>query len=223
MPNPSTDRSRRIRAAALLVLAVPAAGWVFWEAQRTFRADVASASARLHVTAWVSGAESPKTTQDWDDARSALLTAIDITPDDPDLHERLGDLYVVAGRRDWDRIELRRDHFGRAADAYSQALALRPGEPATWAMLAMAHQVLGNDRARVHQAWAKALALGPYEAHTRPILLQIVLAGWNDATPDMQAWAKTLFDQGDAATRASINNMAKPFGLLFSPDAASAP
>ena len=218
----TTESPARQRSAAWLVLAVPVAAWVFWEAQRTFRADLASASARQHVATWVGGAESPKTAQDWNEAQAALLEAIGITPDDPDLHERLGDLHVVAGRRDWERTELRRIHFGHAADAYRQALVLRPGEPATWAMLAMVDQVLGTDPARVHKTWAMALACGPNEAHTRPILLQIVLAGWNHATPEMQAWAKTLFDQGDATTRATINKMAEPYGLLFTPDTASA-
>jgi tetratricopeptide (TPR) repeat protein len=215
--------SRRRRAMALLVAALPVAGWVFWEAHRTFHADVASAAARARVSTWASGVESPRTAQEWDDAHAALQTALGLTPDDPDLHERLGDLHGVAGRRDWALKDLRRQHFGRAAEAYRQALALRPGEPATWAMLASTYQVLGTDRARVQEAWAKARALGPLEAHLQPILLQIVLADWAGAAPEMQDWAKRLFDQGDAATRAYINTAAQPYGLIFNPDIVSAP
>ncbi len=204
-------------------LCLPVALWVCFEAQRVFRADWASAAERRQVLDWVAGASAPKTEAEWEAARAAIQRSLDIVPDDPDMHERLGDVYFAAGQRDWAVPALRATDFGRAAQAYRQALTLRPGEPQTWAMLATAVQAVGQDRAQVQQAWARALALGPYEGHVQPVLMQVVLADWDGATPHMQAWARRLFDEGNEGVRRDINAMAKRYGLVFSPDQGSKP
>ena len=208
----------RWRGWLLLALVLPAAGMVFYEAQRLFRADWASAATRHNVVQWVSGAAAPKSQAEWDTAHADLQTSLRITPDDPNLHERLGDLHAVAGQRDWADASLRRGHFTKAAAAYEQATALRPSEPGTWAMLAIARQAMGASGAPVHTAWARARALGPYEGHVQPMLMQVVLADWDSATPEMQAWAKALFDAGNEGMRNDINTMARRHGLSFAPD-----
>jgi len=213
----------RWRAALLLVLLLPVAGWVFYESQRTFRADWASASARHKVVQWVAGTAQPKDEAEWQQAHADLQRSLGITPDDPGMQERMGDLYAVAGQRDWAEEPRRRAHFAEAARYYQQAIALRPSEPGTWAMLALARQSMGAPPASVHEAWARAQKQGPYEGHVQPMLMQVVLAGWDDATPAMQAWAKALFDNGDAGTRSGINAMAKRYGLVFTPDPVAAP
>jgi len=213
----------RWRALGVLCLLLPVAGWALFESQRLFRSDWASAAERQKVLLWVSGGAAPASVEEWNAARAALLRSLSLTPDDPNLHERMGDLDVVAGQRDWAIATLRRAHFTSAAGYYGQALVLRPRDPQTWAMLAAARQAAGADRALVHLAWARALALGPHEGHVQPVLLSVVLADWSGATEAMQNWVKSVFDQGDARTRRAINDIAAANGLLFSPDSASLP
>ena len=210
------------RLAAALLLAVSV--WMLTEAQRTLRSDWGSAAARHHVALWASGRGAPADApQAWEQARDALQRALSITPANPVLHERLGDAYFAAGQRDWQREKISREHFAEAALHYGRAIELRPDEPATWAMLASARQAAGGDSVGVQAAWARALALGPFEGHVQPVLMQVVLTDWDGATPAMQNWAKTLFDRGSIATREQINAMAKPYGLVFRPDASSPP
>jgi tetratricopeptide (TPR) repeat protein len=207
----------------LLALVLPAAGWVLLEAHRTFYADWASAAARQQVLAWVGGTGLPKSPAEWETARAALQTSLDLAADDPDMQERMGDLHAVAGQRDWADATLRRQHYAKAVSYYDVAIALRPSAPQTWAMLAAARQAMGAPPAAVQEAWAKARQLGPFEGHVQPILMQVVLTDWDGASPQMQAWAKDLFDNGGAATQRDINALAKRYGLQFTPDAPRAP
>lgn len=211
------------RGWLMLALLLPTAGWVFFEAQRSFRADAGSAAARQQVLAWVGGAGLPKTQQEWDAAHTALQAALSLAPDDPDMQERLGDLHAVAGQRDWANLALRRQHYARAVAYYETAIALRPSAPQSWAMLAAARQAMGAPPATVQAAWEKAQHLGPFEGHVQPILMQVVLADWEGASPVMQAWAKDLFDKGNAGTQQDINALARRYGWQFSPDAVPKP
>ena len=127
-------------------------GWVFWDGQRMIRADAHSLGARKQIVGWASGESQPASAAEWDEARDAMLAALDITPDNAALQEQMGDLYVVAGRRDWADQALRLRHFGQAEAYYRKALALRPTDPQTWASLAVAYQGLGQTGAPLHQA-----------------------------------------------------------------------
>ncbi len=218
----SSAKAARWRAVLMLACAVPLCGWVVFEAQRVFRAEWASMAARQQVTRWVS-TDAVVAQEDALQALAALQQALAITPKDPQLHERLGDLYTVLGRKDWDQVQLRNAHFTRAVAAYEASLALRPGTASAWAGLAVARQSLAGAAAGVHSAWQQAQARGPFEEHVQPVLLQVVLADWNGATPAMQSWAKALFDRSDANTRAQINALAKLYGLVFEPDASTPP
>jgi len=199
--------------AALL----PIAAWVLNESQRVFRADWASAAARQQVLKWVSGAAAPQSAQEWQAAQAALQASLNITPENPDMHERMGDLHTVAGQRDWAQTAMRQQHFANAQREYEAATRLRPLEPQTWAMLAAARQAAGAPPAQVHEAWAQALKLGSFEGHLEPILMQVVLADWEGAAPAMRKWAESLFDKGNEAVRRDINTLAKRYGLQFAP------
>ena len=156
----TTDRRPVRRTAWLLVaLAWPVAGWVFFEGQRTARADWASVAARQQVVRWVSGEATPAGSDDWKAAHDAIQRSLELVPDSPEMQERMGDVYSVAGQVDWANDGLRNEHFRRAAAYYEASLALRPSEPGTWAMLAAARQAIHASPASVQQAWAEALKL----------------------------------------------------------------
>lgn len=210
--------SRCAAAWCLLGVSLPLAGWVFFEAQRMFRADWASAVARQQAQLWVSGKAPTPSQEEVRLALAAVQSSLAITPDDPVLHERLGDIQFAAGKRVGLDEHLRRQQFKAAADHYETATALRPREPGAWAMLALSRQLAGDQRSRVQAAWLRAQSLGPFEGHVQPLLMDVVLGDWSGATPAMQEWAKVLFDTGNDGVRNAINAMARPFGLVFAPD-----
>lgn len=201
--------------AALLLLA---AAWVLWQAQRTLRSDWGSWAAREHVVAWASGALPLPGDAQLDATRDALADALDLMPDSPVLQERLGDAHFVAALQTWGDTPARTVHLQAAATQYRTALALRPGEPQTWAMLATVLQGAGAPADQVQPAWSRAHDLGPHDEHVLPLLMRVVLADWTGASPQMQDWAKALFDNGSPATRKGINTMAARYGLRFDAD-----
>lgn len=211
------------RSAPLLLVALAIGGWVFWDGQRMIRADAHSLGARKQIVGWASGESQPASAAEWDEARDAMLAALDITPDNAALQEQMGDLYVVAGRRDWADQALRLRHFGQAVAYYQKALALRPTDPQTWASLAVAYQGLGQTGAPLHQAWAKALALGPNEGHVQPMLLETALATWSASSNEMKSWMIQFHDNGSLTQRKAISEIALRYGLQFQAQPAAAP
>ena len=207
----------------LLIAVLPVAAWVLWQSQRVFRADMASRTERHQLVLWASGVEVPASPAEWAAAVAAVQRSISLTPEDPALHEALGDLYFVEARRLWPEQAARSQALDLAAKHYREAIALRPSEPQTWAMLATVLQGMGAESRLVNEAWARSVALGPYEGHVRPLLLRVVLSDWDHATPGMQQWVKTLFDGGNSNLRQSIEAMAKDYGLSIKPDGATAP
>lgn len=207
---------------AITVLAVPVAAWVFWQAQLWLRTDLASAGARKAAVDWASGARKPPTEPEWAQAVQALQDARALQPRHPGLAEPLGDLHMVAARRDWADEARRNAALAQAVQHYQEALAQRPADPQTWAALAAAEQGRGN-AAAMRAAWSKALALGPNEGHVQPMLLELALASWADATPQMQQWAIALYDASSAAQRKAINRMAERYGLTFAQEPVRAP
>lgn len=210
--------SKRWRPRLLSAMAWSIAGWMSFEGQRMIRADWVSTEARQEVVRWVSGKTTPPDTHEWKAARKAIKYSLDLAPDSPEMQERMGDLYSVAGQANWVNEELRNDYFRRAAAHYESAVVLRPSEPGTWAMLAIVRQAVGASPASVQQAWTQARMLGPFEGHVQAMLMQVTLADWNNASPVMQEWAKALFDRASPVMQAEINSLAHSYGLVFKPD-----
>lgn len=196
-------------------LAVPAALWVVFEAQRHLRSDFAGQGARKQVALWASGQQRLPTPAQWQDALEQLQKAARITPESPVAQEALGDAWLVAGQMAMDDSTARQPHFEAAVAQYRKALDLRPTDANLWAALAGALQAAGNNGAPFHDAWARALALGPNEGHVRPLLLQAALASWDQATPAMQQWVTGLYEAADAPARKAINRFAQGYGLRF--------
>lgn len=207
------------RNLPLLLVVCMVGGWAIYEGQRVARADLMSVGTRKQVAAWSSGAATPSSQQEWDDALATLTAAQAITPDNPGLQESIADLHVVAGRRDWADLPLRQKHFSDAVLQYRKALALRSADPQTWASLAAAYQGLGDTGTNLHQAWVKALELGPNEGHVQPMLLETALATWATASPRMQRWTMDFFEASAEPQRKAINEMARRYNLRFDMDA----
>lgn len=209
-------RPARWQLVLCAVAVWPLAGWMIYEAQRAVRADWSSMAARTQVSLWLTGEAEVPVGSRWTLAKSALQDSLAVTPEDPALHEAMGDLFSAAGQRDWNVAALRIDHFSKAALHYQQATILRPHGANAWAALAMAHHVAKAPRTAVNETWKVAQRLGPYEGHLQQLLLQVVIANWATASPEMRDWSTSLFDKSDAMGKTRINEMALSYGLKFS-------
>ena len=213
------DKAALWRNLPLLLAVCWVGGWAIYEGQRVARADLMSVGTLKQVATWASGAATPSSPQEWDDALATLTAAQAITPDNPGLQESIADLQVVAGRRDWADLALRQQHFSHAVLQYRKALALRSADPQTWASLAAAFQGTGDTGTNLHQAWARALELGPNEGHVQPMLLETALATWATASPGMQRWTMDFFVASAEPQRKAINEMARRYNLRLDVDA----
>lgn len=201
----------------LLVVVLAVGAWVAADGWRLLVADLTSMRARWLVGQWTGGA-TPPTPAEWRQAQRDLTRALEHTPDDPVLHERLGDLQAVAGLRDWDDEARRVSAWRTAADHYRGAISLRPLDPQTWASLATALYGAGETGAPFVQAWEQALRLGPNEGHVQPVLMWLTLATWDEASPTMQGWVRGFWNRARPPQREALQALAKRYGRAFGND-----
>jgi tetratricopeptide (TPR) repeat protein len=202
----------------LLVGAVAITGLAIQESQRHVRAYLQAGEARYLAEKWVNSPQRPPSEARVLTAMAAVQRALTITPDDPGLHEQLGDLHVLMAQLP-DVTVLKpaavKANLSSGIAAYKAAIALRPRDGQTWAALAMALHLQGTDKQAMRDAWQKSLALGPNEGHVMPMLLELVLRDWAGAPKDMQDWATSLFERSSEEQRARFNRQAERYGLHF--------
>lgn len=206
--------SRRAPKVILLVVVCAITAWVWAIGQQTWRANVISMAAQKQVAVWIDQAAEPSPDQ-WADAKAALTSALSIQPTSPELFADLGDLEMLAGRREWRTSRLRQLHFAEAIIQYQASAALQPLNAYTWARLASAHQAGGTEGIAISIAWANALSRGPNEEHVQNLLLQVALATWSAGKPDMQFWAQNFYSESNKIKRQAINKLARDYGLAF--------
>ena len=207
------NSSARRLAATLPALALVGlmAAWTLWHGLAVLRADMVSAAARQNVNDWALDGQGWDR-QTWKDTRQALLSALEITPDDPALHDYLAQLYITQGVVAWDIAEQREAFFAEALDHLLASLRLRPEDGRTWASVAQARYALGQPTGDIQQAWQQARKFAPREATVQQALASLVLGTWDQATPDMRGWLRQQWLHGTAPVRAALLEDAKRFG-----------
>jgi tetratricopeptide (TPR) repeat protein len=188
----------------------------------TLHADFTSMRARYLVERWASGQLKPPTESAWSQARQALERASAITPGDPSLHERLGDLWVAAGLRDAADEALRSNHYEQALAAYQRVLAQRPRDAHVWVRVAAAHAGAGHAPQRMFEAWRKAQAFGPHEGHVTPMLAELAMMHWQSAPADVQDWLADLYERSAEPKRKALAKLGDRYGLAFEESPAAA-
>jgi tetratricopeptide (TPR) repeat protein len=214
--------ARLLRPLALGAL-FAVAMWVFVTAWSDFRADGRSAAARQATAAWVGGERRGPDRAAHAQALASLQAALQIQPQDPSLHESLGDLQMVAAQQPWPTAEERAQQLAAATGHYRRTLDIRPRDARTWAALAMAQLLQGQRGPSVNEAWEQARKNGPHEGYVMRQLFFVVIAGWDEASPAMRQWATDLYENGSKAQREAINRFAREHGLEFSSDQAPRP
>jgi tetratricopeptide (TPR) repeat protein len=179
---------RRLLALPGVLAAAALLGWAVAYGVPLLQSDLESQAARQKVDTWARTNQG-WTVEEWQQVRSQLLLALEITPTDPVPHVTLAQLYVTQGLVAWADDEQRLAYFGEALVHQRQALALRPTDGATWSQVAISLFALGSPVAEVQQAWAQALRYAPREAGVQRALVDLTLALWDQAPPEMRDWA----------------------------------
>lgn len=210
-PPPSRIAWRRMPTLALILVITL---WTAWESLRLISADMVSLGARRQIGQWIASATAEPSPEALAKLDTALHAALAITPENPSLHEQVGDLHLLLARVE-DDTDAHQEAFRKATTSYLDAIALRPRDPQTWAGLAMAYQGIEGQDEAVISAWRRSRELGPNEGHTQPMLLDIALRMWNGAPADMQEWAQRFYADGAPRQRKAINLRASAYGIRF--------
>ena len=206
---PSLHRALSLAATVAAGLAVT---WAAFETWRVTGAQMAAGSAKHQVESWNTGATAPDSAAHVQQVLDDLDHAARRTPDDPAIHEAMGDAYVAAGRLAAADSPDKAANWHKALAAYQAAVQLRPLDPQTFAAMAGVHDAL-QQQAPMWAAWREALKLGPHEGYVQPILLDILFANWAHAPADAQQWAKNFFEHAKTERRKAINAIAGRHGL----------
>lgn len=175
-------------------------------------ADVTVNKAQTLMNGWVSG----KTvqTEEWNDAHTSLLSALSLTPENPDYLSLLGNLYEWrVARQALDSPELI-ENYHKALDYYQQALAKRPAFAFYWANIAVVKSILGEVDEAFYLAVDRALILGAWEPGVQLKIADATLRVWY--LLDDHGWEQTVnnIERGLVSNAPTIMKKAKQVQVL---------
>jgi tetratricopeptide (TPR) repeat protein len=144
---------------------------------------------RWLIGQWTSGEAPQPGIAAWGKAQKQVEYALQVTPDDPNLHESLAWLYASRSQAMENYIpELATEFMQKALVSYQQAATLRPMSAPTWANVALAHHKLATsgteDLTPMWTAFDKALAYGAREPVVQKALAEVGFARFDAMTPE---------------------------------------
>lgn len=179
--------SRRVVSFLALLPVACVGAWVFVQATQMVRSDLASVSARYHITAWATG-RLPWDVSQWVDARDGLQASIRIAPDNPLFYDYLGAMYAFRGNVASRNVAVSRVFFEQAMPYQLKSIELRPHNASAWANYAHTLYMLGVRDGRLQEAERHAIELGQYESGVRRTVQDVMLGSWQSQPADLQAW-----------------------------------
>ena len=211
-------RNRIAVSAAALILAVFALLSLF-HGGRIAWSDADTLATRWTVTQWRVNRGPVQTTELWLRARDELQAALQITPDNPQLHDDLGYLHASrAQAMGWPKYgseqeTLRQNLLTEAISRYRAATVLRPTFPYSWAYLALTKQLKGEINAEFWVAFDKALRYGRTEAGLQPTLVQMAFAQGKTLSPERQSLVFSMITSSQGAARKQLATMIEQNGV----------
>jgi hypothetical protein len=168
------------------------------------RANSIVYDAAREVGTWTaSGAPPAATTMAW--VRDELGSAAQVTPDDPNLEEMLGELALRApAGADLDEALV---HFRRAA-------TLRPSSPYAWADIVTVLYRQGDTGAPFEAALRSAAELGPAEREVQLVVADYGLAVWDEVAAPTRAAVESMVTGAMKRDPAEILQLAQRRGRL---------
>lgn len=205
-------RHQRTTLADKLLFPVLLAGAaaVAWYAVPVIRADFTVLEARAIVRSWADG-KTQWTTKRWVKAHDDTLAALQITPDNPTLHDQMGVINLVRARDAWASREMEVMFYGEAARWQRSSLNLRPGHGWTWAALAESLQALQPGSEEAWFAWRQARRFTPHEISVQDNLYRVGFSQWKAAPADVKGWMRATYQAAGPLRRQTIDKLAAQY------------
>jgi tetratricopeptide (TPR) repeat protein len=206
-----------VTTAALLLVVLTLLS--LWHGGRIALSDADTLATRWTVTRWRLNRGPAPTQEQWLRARDDLRAALQITPDNPQIHDDLGYLHSSrAQAMGWPRFgseeeALRQTLLTEAIRDYRAATVLRPTFPYSWAYLALTKQRKGELDAEFWVAFDKALQYGRTEAGLQPTLAQMAFAHGKALSPARQRLVFSMITSSHGAVRKQLSAMIEQNGV----------
>ena len=198
-------------------------GLSVWYGGRAAWSDASVLRASWLVGQWREGKGPVYTEALWQQTHDALLAALKLTPQKPQLLDDLG--FLNAARADAlgaaaagsPELALQQSLLTAAIGHYRAATVLRPSFPYTWAYLALAKHLKGDNDAELWRAYDMAMRYGSREAGAQPAIAQVGFAHWNGLEAQRKAGMVAMVANAPAKPRAVLLAIAKTYGVALPP------
>lgn len=193
-----------------LVLLAGFAALSCWHGGRMAWSDAESLAARWTVAQWRQGRGPLVTAALWTQTRDDLRLALQVTPDNAQLLVDLAYLHASrAQAMGWPRFgseeeALRQSLLAQAIAYYRAAAAMRPTFPYSWAYLALAKQLKGEQDPEFWVAFDRALQYGRTEAGLQTTLAQLAFAQGSTLSEDRRRLVFNMFTSSQGAARKNL-------------------
>jgi hypothetical protein len=180
MLSPSSSSIAAVHRTYRILIAISATvvlGYGAYESGKRGLADWSTMRWRHEIDGWAERRANapPELLQE---AVTALIDALALTPDDPTLVEHLGTALALRAAGSPPGSESQRLFLAAALVRFRGAAALRPTSPYTWADIALTKYRLGQIDDEFFGAMRHALDFGPWEPAVQLIVADAGLGTW---------------------------------------------
>jgi tetratricopeptide (TPR) repeat protein len=169
---------RRPYRILIALIGTAVLGYGAYESAKRGLADWTSMRWRHGITGWAERRASPPP-EHLQEAITALIDALALTPDDPTLIEHLGIALELRATGSPPSSDSQRLYLARALVYFRKAAALRPTSPHTWANILLTKYRLGQVDDEFSGALRHALDFGPWEPAVQLIVADTGLGAWD--------------------------------------------
>lgn len=201
---------RRPYRILIALIGTAVLGCGVYESAKRGLADWNSMRWRHEIAGWSERRANPAPER-LQEAITTLIDARDLTPDDPTLIEHLGIALELRASASPRNSEMRRLALRAALSYFSNAAALRPTSPYTWANILLAKYRLGRFDDEFFGAMRHALDFGPWEPAVQLIVADAALGAWDRLDSGLRARAyenlqRAAVRQADALARIATDH-----------------
>ena len=152
--------------------------------------------------------------KDWESLRISLSKALELDPDNPEIHEQLG-LAIESRFSTMPSMDPEAEVFRELAlEHYRTSVLLRPTWPYGWSKLAAVKYRLGQIDDEFYQAFHNAERLGPWEPIIQRNLIEIGLLNWSIFSESERAFLLGMITHGLETQADALLNIVDNYGLL---------
>jgi hypothetical protein len=169
---------RRSYRILIALIGTAVLGLAVYESAKRGLADWGSMRGRYEIAGWAERGTPPPPDR-LQDAITALIDALALTPDEPTLIEHLGTALELRAAGAAPGSEAQRRYLEAALFHFRNAAALRPTSPYTWADILLVKYRLGQVDAEFFGAMRNALDFGPWEPAVQLIVADTGLGAWD--------------------------------------------